>query len=234
MQPVTTGPDAPPLPPRYVAQHRLGVGGMAEVWRAEDGLLGATVAIKVCRAGVAQDPQLRHRFVREATLTAQLRHPGIPSVHDRGDLPDGRPYFVMEEVRGLNLTEATRRHHQGAPRWTLRRLVEALGRACQAVAYAHSAGVLHRDLKPDNLMLGEFGQVHVVDWGLARPMADLDPEGDVRVSSSLGTTTQVGQILGSPAYMAPEQARGAAGLGPEVDVYALGACLYQVLTGRPP
>ncbi|MES2640503.1 MAG: bifunctional serine/threonine-protein kinase/formylglycine-generating enzyme family protein [Myxococcota bacterium] len=226
--------DLPVLTPRYLDLGVLGTGGMAVVHRVQDQLLDRRVAMKVLATRLASDPTTRARFLREARLLAALRHPGIVPVHDLGELPDGRPFFTMDEVRGRSLGEVL---NEGSASLTGR--ITVLGRVCACVAYAHTMGVLHRDLKPGNVMLGEEGEVRVVDWGIARA-------GAVGVHGGTDSAampaehapedhTRFGAITGTPAYMAPEQAAGdPAAVGPHSDVYALGALLYTLLAGRPP
>jgi len=225
------------LPDRYTPLSYLAGGGMSAIWRVRDRLLGGTVAMKVSLPGLAEDASLRRRFLDEARLTSQLNHPGVISVRDMGELSDGRLFFTMEEVQGRDL-EALLAAYHAAPEgsgWTLRRLLSLFRRVCEAVAYAHSRGVLHRDLKPANLMVGGFGEVRVMDWGLARWVDEDDPEGGIDLGSRDGGGTQAGQVMGTPAYMPPEQARGQIHrLGPEADIYALGAVLYTLLSGRRP
>ncbi|MCB9758888.1 MAG: SUMF1/EgtB/PvdO family nonheme iron enzyme [Alphaproteobacteria bacterium] len=197
------------LPDRYADQGRLGQGSMGEVRRVHDRELGRTVAMKILRWELAEHDALRGRFLEEARVVAALQHPGIVAVYDRGLLPDGRPWFTMPEVRGTTLAELD----EG---WPLRRLVGVLRSACNAVAYAHEAGVVHRDLKPSNVMVGAFGQVLVLDWGIA--LAD----------------AARGGVAGTPAWMAPEQRRADGTVGPPADVYALGGTLFTLLTRTPP
>ncbi len=233
------------LPPRYRDVARIAGGAFGEVRRVLDTALERTVAMKILHPEVASNARIAARFVAEMKLTAGLSHPGIVAVHDCGLLDDGRAWFTMREVRGRTLrevieeTHATMRragsgdHANGA---ALRRLVSAFVRACEAVAYAHRRGVVHRDLKPDNIMVGELGEVLVMDWGLGRYVGQADAPADSRdVDRGSAQLTQHGDVLGTPAYMPPEQALGQRDLhGPPSDVYALGAILYHVLAGRPP
>ena len=207
----------------------LGEGGMGVVRRVRDPVLDRVLALKILRPELQEDPAARTRFLREARLMARLQHPGVVPITALGRLPDGRLGLVMQEVRGGTLTEIIAATHAG--RGSLRRAVELFARACEAVAYAHQQGVVHRDLKPDNIMVGDFGEVLVLDWGLARVagQAEVLP-GAV---SGGGGVTRWGEIVGTPQYMAPEQALGEAA-GPASDVYALGATLHEILSGRPP
>ncbi len=225
------------MPDRYDDIGLIAQGGMGEVRRVYDPRLGRVVAMKVIYPLLAADPVLLERFVGEAQTTAQLEHPGIVPVHAIGSFEDGRAWFTMKEIQGITLTSAIADSHSGRGDWTLRRLIEALARVCEAVAYAHDRGVIHRDLKPDNIMLGAYGEVLVVDWGLAKVGGAQGVDAPVTTDRSrqAGNATRFGSVAGTPAYMPPEQARGElANLGPTADVYALGAILYQILTGRPP
>ncbi len=207
-----TAVPALPTGDRYEDLGRIGAGATGDVRRVHDRWMGRTLAMKVLHKALLAHPGALARFRREAALTATLHHPGVVVVHDQGTLEDGRPWFTMQEVRGR-----TFRAVLAAGEWTLHRRVDAFARACQAVAYAHSRGVLHRDVKPDNIMVGAFGVVQVMDWGLACRADDAED----------------GLVLGTPGYMAPEVAVGAAG-GEAGDVYALGGVLHYVLAGRPP
>jgi serine/threonine-protein kinase len=236
------------LPARYEDLGPIAGGSFGEVRRVRDTVLDRVVAMKLLRAEHSDQGHLRRRFLAEARVTAQLQHPGIVALYDRGELPDGRLWFTMKEVRGRTLRDVIEElHAHSGPEgfgatpsgWTFRRLVDAFARIAQAIAYAHSRGVVHRDLKPENLMVGEFGEVLVMDWGLARKV---DVEGSLEEGPSASPPvtltpglTHHGDILGTPAYMSPEQARGDTALhGPATDVYALGAVLYCLLAGRPP
>ena len=222
---------------RYEDLALLGRGGMGEVRRVRDRVLGRSLAMKILLDGRPGSDNARTRFLAEARLAAGLQHPGIVPVHDCGAMPDGRLWFTMKEVRGETLRSAIHAAYaaepEGLSRAPLRRLVDIYARVCEAVAYAHRHGVVHRDLKPDNVLIGELGEVYVVDWGLARPIDGVDV--DAPISANLDERlTLAGQVMGTPAYMPPEQARGEAGIGTRADVYALGAVLYEILCGRAP
>lgn len=208
-------PEPIETPERYADLGRIGRGGMAEVRRVRDRHLDRVVAMKILHPQLSTLPALVDRFAAEARLTARLQHPGIVAVHELGTLGDGRMYFTMHEVVGQTYARVLRLAHAGQP--NLHKLVSTFATVCEIVAYAHDHGVVHLDLKPANILVGEFGVVQVVDWGVARVLA----EGGL------------GPVAGTPAWMAPEVAMGEA---PTLrsDVYGLGATLYQVLTGKPP
>ena len=245
-------PEPPPVAPgselvhhRYQDLGPLGLGGMGEVRRVRDRHLQRTVAMKIIRPAMLPKPGAMDRFAVEARATAQLQHPGIVPVHDLGFLPDGRLWFTMREVRGETLGEAIAGHfaaHPRGPRWTRRRLLEVMRRVCETIAYAHSQGVLHLDLKPSNIMLGPHDEVQVMDWGLARafgtpsqPVADLSTITRQSAQDGPEAGGPRSLVAGTPGYMAPEQADGETDqLGPQTDVYALGAILFEIITGRRP
>ncbi|MCY2961757.1 MAG: bifunctional serine/threonine-protein kinase/formylglycine-generating enzyme family protein [Planctomycetota bacterium] len=224
---------------RYERIELVATGGMGEVWRVLDRDLGRELALKRLKTR-SRDPRQLRRFLAEAKLTARLEHPGIVPVHDSGIDDDGRVWFTMPLVRGENLARLLNPTPATAPisRAALPEVLECLLKACDAVAYAHARGIVHRDLKPANVLIGAFGEVYVVDWGLARAR-DAEPTTSARHSStddSRGAAeTRHGDVLGTPAYMPPEQAAGGTGpVDPRVDVYALGAILWHALCGRPP
>jgi tetratricopeptide (TPR) repeat protein len=228
---------------RYTLSRLHATGGIGRVWLARDASLGRDVALKELRPERAGSPAVWARFLKEAQVTGQLEHPGIVPIYELGRRPgDQQPFYTMRFVRGRTLAEAAAAYHRRrasgeAGPLELRELLTALVGVCNAVAYAHSRGVLHRDLKPQNVVLGDYGEVMVLDWGLARVTGERDDMAaplELPAAGEADATVQ-GQVLGTPAYMAPEQAEGRLDLlGPATDVYGLGAILYEVLAGRPP
>ncbi len=216
---------------RYRAQRPLGRGGMGEVHSCTDAKIGREVAVKVMLAKAAQDHRARERFLREGRVQAQLEHPGIVPVYDIGITPTGAPSMAMKRVKGTTLEEVIRRLRDGDPEMERRHprasLLFAMERVCETVAYAHARGVVHRDLKPANIMLGEFGEVNVLDWGLAKLHGDTDIAAPELASDD--DFTVPGSIVGTVSYMSPEQAAGDP-VDTAADVYALGAILYEAVT----
>lgn len=243
-------------------------GGLGRVFVACDEELGREVALKEMKPDLVSDPDSRARFTREASITGGLEHPGIVPVYGLGAYADGRPFYAMRFVRGKSLKEAIEKYHRGRAvansrstaaeqNLQLRRLLQRLIDVCEAIHYAHSRGVLHRDLKPGNIMLGRYGETLVVDWGLAKALgigtsktaedagatprhewsaAGIQAETPLVPSSAEGSEPTIqGAAIGTPAYMSPEQASGRFDLlGPASDVFSLGATLYAILTGSPP
>ena len=248
-------PDGARSERRYEVLGEVARGGMGVILKVWDRDLRRTLAMKV--AGIARkgegtedrtSSRTLARFLEEAQITGQLDHPGVVPVHELGIDKNGRLYFTMRLVRGQDLEAIAKRLGAGDPEWPLARVLGVVQRLCETVAYAHSKRVVHRDLKPANIMVGRFGEVYLMDWGLARVLEDgALPAGDSSFASHIGTLredmsedgsplfTQAGDVLGTPAYMAPEQAFGhGEGAGPAADVYSLGAVLYRLLGGRRP
>ena len=248
---------------RYRMEEEVGHGGMAIVRRVWDEDLRRSLAMKVIReqhAGV-HDPEHPERisrlgrFLEEAQVNGQLHHPGILPVHELGIDGQHKLYFTMPLVKGRDLKEIFKRVHAGDEEWTTTRALGALLRVCEAVAYAHDKNVIHRDLKPANIMVGKYGEVYVMDWGLARVLGEPEKKNlkiraredatltvinTDRIDAQESATgsplvTMDGDVIGTPSYMSPEQARGEIEkMGPTSDVYSLGAILYHLLAGQSP
>ncbi|VTR93345.1 serine threonine protein kinase : Serine/threonine protein kinase OS=uncultured bacterium PE=4 SV=1: Pkinase: TPR_11: TPR_11: TPR_11: TPR_11: TPR_2: TPR_11: TPR_2 [Gemmata massiliana] len=229
-----------PVVPGYELLDEVGRGGMGIVYRARDVHLHRDVAVKLLQEKYHATSLAAHRFLDEARITGQLQHPGIPPVHEIGSLLDGRHFLVMKLIKGRTLAAALT--DVSVSRGSL---IAAFELVCHAVAYAHDRGVIHRDLKPANVMIGDFGEVQVMDWGLAKFLRKIGVESeegkapetfhDPRAGFEEDLRTQTGSFLGTPAYMPPEQASGALDQVDErSDVFGLGAILCAVLTGRPP
>ncbi len=225
--------EAPPArKTRYLFDSCIGRGGMGEVWLSTDLRLNREVAIKLVRPERATEARAVNAIVHEARLTARVEHPNVVPVHDIGVTEDGRVFYTMKRVHGQSLSHILRAQAKNDPKfleeYSLIKLLGILRQVCLAVAFVHSKGVLHRDLKPSNIMIGDFGEVVLIDWGLAR--LKIKKEGEPPEP-----TSQRGLVQGTPAYMAPEQAKyGLPGTDERSDVYSLGAILYQTLVLRPP
>jgi len=236
--PATSGMTQPHislLPARKYEQKNLhATGGMGQVWRAHDPDLDREIALKVLRPDRVDDREFRERFLQEARIMGKLSHPGIPPVHALSQDERGTPCYAMKFIDGRTLEEAIAAYHQRPTPLAFRELVRHFGDVCQTIAFAHSRAVIHRDLKPRNILIGDFGETFVLDWGLAK---QIKPSGDTPAIRSGRDSdqglTQVGQILGTPAYIPPEQLTGSPA-GPLTDLYALGVMLYEILAGRPP
>lgn len=205
-------------------------GGMGVVLAARELELDREVAIKVM-LDARRSPSAVLRFVREAKITARLAHPGIPPVHAMGLLDDGSPYLSMKLVHGKTLSQLLK--DRTSPAEELPRFVRIFEQIAESVGYAHSMGVIHRDLKPANVMVGEFGEVQVMDWGIAKLANGSDSPESPQENSRFDGQTEAGEVIGTPAYLAPEQARGEK-VDPRADVFALGAILSVILTGKSP
>jgi serine/threonine-protein kinase len=214
---------------RYRIRGRIGKGGMGEVMLASDEQVGRDVAIKRMRA---TNPSRRAvaRFLREASVQGRLEHPSIVPVHEIGLDPEGLPFFVMKRLAGTSL--AVLLHDKVG--FSRQRALRAFADVCLAVELAHTRGVIHRDLKPDNIMLGDFGEVHVIDWGVAKVFGESE-DGEF---SDLGTrtgehATGAGIAVGTPGYMSPEQVHGDRDIDARADIYTLGCVLFEILAGEP-
>lgn len=251
----------PAGPSRYAGDQELGRGGWGVVIRASDRQLDRDVAVKKLGTHAVGNPEMVKRFMHEGLITAQLQHPGIVPVYERGMRgEDGQPFYAMKLLEGVTLQHKLRDYHcmqpGAAKRSQLNHLLACFVDICNAIAYAHQQQVIHRDLKPENVIVGQFGETVVVDWGLAKRMGsdpdEAPPHDNSMATLAAGTpmmpsaeevaatdahpaATRMGSIVGTPAYMSPEQARGATDeIGPHSDIYALGVILYEMLTGHTP
>jgi serine/threonine-protein kinase len=245
-------PDFQPASDRLQLHGEIARGGMGAILKGRDIDLGRDLAVKVLLEGHQGKSELVQRFVEEAQIAGQLQHPGVVPVYELGQFGDGRPYFTMKLVKGKTLAALLAARPEPAEERS--KYVGIFGQVCQTLAYAHARGVIHRDLKPANVMVGAFGEVQVMDWGLAKVLkeggvadeqkAELHHTVSVirtqrsrgsQTPEEVGSYTLAGSMLGTPAYMSPEQARGEVELIDErADVFGLGAILCEILTGRPP
>jgi len=225
---------------RYQILGEIARGGMGAVLKGRDTDLNRDLAIKVLLERFADDPAVLSRFVEEAQIGGQLQHPGIVPVYELGQFNDQRPFFAMRLVKGRTLAELL--DERESLTTDLPRFLKIFEQICETMAYAHSKGVIHRDLKPLNVMVGAFGEVQIVDWGLAKVLGQQDSRPTSTQVSMIQTKrsdqgsdlTVHGALLGTPPFMPPEQARGDLDqLDERADVFALGSILCQILTGRP-
>jgi serine/threonine-protein kinase len=220
---------------RYGAGETLGAGGMGEVVVCHDRRIGRDVALKRILPAWAGDAHIRARFVREARVQGFLEHPAVVPVYDLGLTVEGNAYFTMKRVRGITLEQVlaslAKADGSVARTYSRRKLLTELAQVCLAVELAHDKGLVHRDLKPGNVMFGDFGEVYVLDWGLAKVRGETGPEARRSGPAQAGLTS-AGALLGTPGYLAPEQARGEE-VDERADVYALGALLFEILALRP-
>jgi WD40 repeat protein len=244
---ITAEPTVTPLsPPGYELLDEIGHGGMGVVYRARDTALDRDVAVKLLSNHYPADSPAAQRFLSEARITGQLQHPGIPAVHQVGTLADGRPFLAMKLIKGRTLENLLK--YRPDPSEDRGRLLAIFEAVCQAVGYAHAHRVIHRDLKPANVMVGAFGEVQVMDWGLAKVLGEETPATlyagaaeetqawtQVSPAPESGSYTQAGSLLGTPAFIPPEQAGGEIErVNERADVFGLGALLTVILTGKPP
>jgi eukaryotic-like serine/threonine-protein kinase len=217
--------------PQYELRQLLGRGGMGDVVLAKDKTIGRSVAIKQLRREASEEDVAR--FLREARIQARLEHPAILPVYQIGQDSNGQPYFTMKRLTGTTFADQLN-WPTPPPR---QRMLRFFSEACKAIEFAHSRGVVHRDLKPSNIMVGDFGEVYVLDWGLARIEGEMSSErGSTEIGADVesieSSMTQAGSMLGTPGYMAPEQIEDASKVGPAADVYALGSILFELLVSE--
>ncbi|NNE01416.1 MAG: serine/threonine protein kinase [Pirellulaceae bacterium] len=232
---------------RYTGYREMARGGNGLLRAAFDPITGRVVAIKSLLPESARDRGERRRLLREARVTAQLQHPNTVPVYDIGDDVVEGVYFVMKRISGENFFQILKRIARGdestIAAYPMTRRLDIIADACQALAYAHARGVIHRDVKPENIWVGNFGEVILLDWGVAKVWGHSDHNEPIRVSvlkpddgveSQLGTLTGGGQRPGTPLYMSPEQVEGNRSLDERTDIFSVGVCLYEMLALREP
>jgi len=223
----------------------VGRGSMGDVYEAVEHSMDRRVAIKVLRRlghqgdndCLERENRLEARFREEIEVLSRLDHPGIVPIHAMGQDDDGRRFFTMRLVTGEDFQTIVNRVHAGDPQWSRERALSVLLRVCETMVFAHHRGVIHRDLKPSHILVGAFGEVYLVDWGLAKALRNAEKigKGDADMESAPGNLTLHGEVLGTPAYMSPEQAEGRVGtIDSRADIYGLGAVLYHLLNGAAP
>jgi serine/threonine-protein kinase len=235
------GPSRPgPLPARYEYLGSIGAGGMGSVCNVRDHDLGRCVAMKFIGREASRSADHVRRFVKEAQITAELEHPNVIPVHDRGTDGDGNPFFTMRRVDGRTLADWIEAvgHPARAPE-VLQAMLATVAKICDGLAFAHGRGVLHCDIKPENIMVGSFGQVYLMDWGVARALDERREGGwrpaEIPAVDDPSPPIFRGALNGTPSFMAPEQAFGYTHLCDQrTDVFGLGAVLYTILAGHPP
>ena len=237
------------LPSKYIQLSKIGEGGVGIVWRTRDQTLERSVAIKTIKPKLSGNSFANQRLTQEAVITGQLQHPGIPPVYEQGILEDGDQYFAMKIVEGQHFGAILKDNDRGLPN-----LIGIFEQIAQTIAFAHANGVIHRDIKPQNVMVGEFGEVQVMDWGMAKQLGAVPTQpklshdshsnfpstadtvncsGDESLGASIPFATKQGDIFGTPAYMSPEQARGdVEAIDQRSDVFSLGHLLFEILTGE--
>jgi serine/threonine-protein kinase len=225
---------------RYETRMLLGQGGMGDVTLAHDRLIGRDVALKKLRNDKPDSKWVRRRFAREARVQGQLEHPSIVPVYDLGTTEDGAPWFTMKRVHGVSLAsvlKSTSSKESTGVSFNRRRILSAFSQICLAVQYAHERGVVHRDIKPQNIMLGYYGEVVLLDWGIAKVFASGEERNEDHTPTGVHDSeesTREGEILGTIGYLSPEQANGVqSNVDGRADIYALGAILFEILTLTP-
>ena len=218
---------------RYLICDTLASGGMGMIHRAYDSHTERYIAYKVIHPELQKNKAIYERFLYESEVAARLEHPNIMPVYDAGYDSDGRPFYTMKLLKGQTLAKLISKLKENKGESSVEQMLEILIKVCDALACAHEQGIVHRDIKPDNIMIGDFGEVLVLDWGLAKI-----PQHSDQALDSLGPAmpkefSQMGAVIGTPAYMAPEQAKGEE-VDPRADVYSLGALLQTMLTFNPP